>query len=234
MSAMSKDHSASVLARLLNHSRIHKEDYQSLLIRYVGERFLYRLGRSSFRDDYVLKGAYLLSITLEDHTYRTTKDIDFLKTGDSGAQHIQESLRSICSIAYPEDAVKFDLDSISIQDIREHNAYQGQRAKIQTYIGKARVVLQIDNRYPESRVYSSRIELTFRGAPYSRERDRYPSGRKRNNLGRGAQSSAISSSVRPVAWIMTELSRPISFIRLAVSTLDSRRPSSRARCSRVA
>ena len=144
MNTMGKDHSASVLARLLNHSRTYKEDYQSLLIRYVGERFLYRLGKSPYRDDYLLKGAYLLSITLEDQTYRTTKDIDFLKTGDADAQHILESLRTICSIAYPEDAVEFDLDSISIQDIREHNAYQGQRAKIQTHIGKARVVLQID------------------------------------------------------------------------------------------
>ena len=80
MSSVGKDHSASVLARLLNHSRTHKEDYQSLLIRYVGERFLYRLGRSSYRNAYVLKGAYLLPITLEDQTYRTTKDIDGLKT----------------------------------------------------------------------------------------------------------------------------------------------------------
>ena len=144
MNTMGKDHSASVLARLLNHSRTYKEDYQSLLIRYIGERFLYRLGKSPYRDDYLLKGAYLLSITLEDQTYRTTKDIDFLKTGDTDAQHILASLKDICSIAYPEDAVEFDLDSISIQDIREHNAYQGQRAKIQTHIGKARVVLQID------------------------------------------------------------------------------------------
>lgn len=144
MSSVSKDYSASVLARLLNHSRTHKEDYQSLLIRYVSERFLYRLGRSSYRNAYVLKGAYLLSITLEDQIYRSTKDIDFLKTGDVAAQHILESLRSICAIDCREDAVEFDPDSISTQDIREHNNYQGQRAKIQTYIGKARVMLQID------------------------------------------------------------------------------------------
>ncbi len=77
MNAFETNHSASVLARLLNHSRANREDYQSLLIRYVGERFLFRLGRSSYRDTYLLKGAYLLSITLEDQTYRTTKDIDF-------------------------------------------------------------------------------------------------------------------------------------------------------------
>jgi len=51
------DYSASVLARLLNHSRSHRENYQSLLIRYVIERFLYRLGQSEYRNSYVLKGA---------------------------------------------------------------------------------------------------------------------------------------------------------------------------------
>jgi len=92
----------------------------------------------------VLKGAYLLAITLDDQTYRTTKDIDFLKTGDTDREYIQESLKHISSIKYPQDAVEFDTESITLQDIREQNSYHGQRAKIQAHIGKARVVLQID------------------------------------------------------------------------------------------
>lgn len=48
MNVKQKDYAASVLARLLNHSRTHKEEYQSLLIRYVAERFLYRLGQSEY------------------------------------------------------------------------------------------------------------------------------------------------------------------------------------------
>jgi len=77
------DYSASVLARLLNHSRSHRENYQFLLIRYVIERFLYRLSQSEYRNSYVLKEAQLLTITLENQTYRTTKDIDLLKSGDT-------------------------------------------------------------------------------------------------------------------------------------------------------
>ena len=103
-----KDYAASVLARLLNHSRQNKEDFQSLC------------------------------------QYRTTKDIDFLKTGKTDTDSIRESLESICAIQYPEDAVVFDIASISLQDIREQNAYHGQRAKIRATIGKARVILQID------------------------------------------------------------------------------------------
>lgn len=139
-----KDYAASVLARLLNHSRQHKEDFQSLLTRYVGERFLFRLGESSFRSSYILKGAYLLTIVLEDQTYRTTKDIDFLKSGKTDTDSIRESLESICAVQYPEDAAAFDIASISLQDIREQNVYHGQRAKIRAAVGNARVILQID------------------------------------------------------------------------------------------
>jgi len=138
------DYSASVLARLLNHSRSHRENYQSLLIRYVIERFLYRLGQSEYRNSYVLKGAQLLTITLGNQTYRTTKDIDLLKSGDIQPEMIRKSLEDICSIPYPEDGVSFDTASIRMQDIREQNTYHGHRAKIDTFIGKARVVLQID------------------------------------------------------------------------------------------
>lgn len=145
-----KDYAASVLASLLNQSRQHKEEFQSLLTRYVAERFLFRLGESTFRDYYVLKGAYLLTIVLEDQTYRTTKDIDFLKTGKTDTDSIRESLEAICTIKYPEDAVAFDIASISLQDIREQNVYHGQRAKIHATIGKARVILQIDIGYGDS------------------------------------------------------------------------------------
>ena len=116
---------ASVLNLLLNHSRAHKEDYQSLLTRYVAERFLFRLGRYRFRDRFVLKGAYLLTVLLDDQKYRTTKDIDFLKTGETDVSMVRDSLQGICSIPYPPDAVSFDPSSIALHEIREQNVYRG-------------------------------------------------------------------------------------------------------------
>jgi hypothetical protein len=53
---------ASVLARLLNLSQKTGDDYQVLLAKFASERFLYRLGRSTLRDRFVLKGAMLLRI----------------------------------------------------------------------------------------------------------------------------------------------------------------------------
>jgi len=46
---------ASVHARLLNVSRDTGEDFNLLLIRHALERFLYRLSRSKYRDQFVLK-----------------------------------------------------------------------------------------------------------------------------------------------------------------------------------
>ena len=85
----------SVLSRLLSYSKAHKIDYNSLLIRYVAERFLYPMGTSSYRDSFILKGAYLLSIMLARQQYRTTKDIDFLKVGDSSTEALRKSLVDI-------------------------------------------------------------------------------------------------------------------------------------------
>jgi predicted nucleotidyltransferase component of viral defense system len=135
---------ASVLARLLKVSRENRVDYQSLLIRYVAERFLHRLGTSEYANDFILKGAYLLNITLDRQEYRTTKDIDFLRVGQIDPAKTEEELRSICAIQDETDGVCFDIDSIAVHDIREQNAYHGQRAKIRAHIGQTRITLQID------------------------------------------------------------------------------------------
>lgn len=135
---------ASVLARLLKHSNEYQENYQSLLIRYVAERFLYWLGLSEYKTSFILKGAYLLTVVLEEQVYRTTKDIDFLMKGNTDTYEITKAISSICSIQYQEDGVKFDRKSLQLQNIRKQNTYKGQRAKVNAFIGKAKVVLQID------------------------------------------------------------------------------------------
>ena len=75
---------ASVLARLLTRAKKRGDDYNVVLTSYVAERFLYRLGSSSLRDRFVLKGAMLLRVWSE-HPYRTTRDLDLLRLGDGSA-----------------------------------------------------------------------------------------------------------------------------------------------------
>ena len=64
---------ASFRARLLTLAQEKGEDYQRILGKYDVERFLLRLGRSEYRDGFVLKGAMLFTllanITLDLHDH---------------------------------------------------------------------------------------------------------------------------------------------------------------------
>ena len=53
---------ASVRQRLLDQARSKRVDFNLLLTRYGLERFLYRLGRSEYRERFVLKGAMLFTL----------------------------------------------------------------------------------------------------------------------------------------------------------------------------
>ncbi len=77
-----KNTAASIRARLLALAQSKGEDYQRVLGRYAVERFLYRLGRSPYRDKFALKGATLFTLWT-GHTHRPTKDLDLLGRGSS-------------------------------------------------------------------------------------------------------------------------------------------------------
>ena len=85
---------ASVRARLLNLSRERGEEFHGLLTRYALERLLYRLGQAGFRDQFVLKGAMLLSLW-SGKPYRPTRDLDLHGRGNSAIAHVEGIFRKI-------------------------------------------------------------------------------------------------------------------------------------------
>jgi hypothetical protein len=134
---------ASVAARLLNRAKQSGDDYQTLLTGYCFERFLYRLGTSSVRDRFVLKGAMLLRVW-SDRPYRATRDLDLLHLGDGSFDAIRDDIRTICATTVEPDAVVFDADAVRIETIRAEDEYAGIRATLPTRCGTARLTLQID------------------------------------------------------------------------------------------
>lgn len=62
MSRPPRNPAASIHRRLLNGARERGEDPQFILQRYAAERFLYRLGISPHREQFVLKGAMLFAL----------------------------------------------------------------------------------------------------------------------------------------------------------------------------
>jgi hypothetical protein len=139
---MRADRAASVLARLLNRSRATGENYNLLLSRFVIERLLYRLSVSPHAGNFVLKGALLFALWY-DTPHRPTKDADLLGFGADDADTLRTTFTEVFAID-ADDGVRYDPASIRIAPIREGNVYGGMRLSPLSFIGSARLPVQVD------------------------------------------------------------------------------------------
>ena len=133
---------ASIRARLLNLSRLHREDFQVTLIRYGLERFLYRLGESELRGRFVLKGAALFTLWF-DVPHRPTHDLDLLGLGNPGIAQMIGNMRVICAVPC-DDGLVFDPDHITAHPIQVDAPYVGTRVNLHAVLVTAQIGLQID------------------------------------------------------------------------------------------
>jgi predicted nucleotidyltransferase component of viral defense system len=134
---------ASVRARLLKVSKERREDFTLTLMNYAAERFLYRLSRSSYREQFVLKGAMLFAVRIGE-PYRPTKDLDLLGMGDATEGAIDTAVREIATTKVVDDGLAFDVGTLEVHPIREDNRYGGLRAVVQVRLAEARIHVQID------------------------------------------------------------------------------------------
>ncbi len=133
---------ASVRARLLILAQEKGEDYQRVLGRYAIERFLYRLGRSPYRDKFAIKGATLFTLWT-GQTHRPTKDLDMLGQGSSAIADVENTIRAICE-GQDEDGIVFDTKSIKGEKIKENDEYEGVRVKFDAILAGAQIPMQVD------------------------------------------------------------------------------------------
>ena len=138
-----KNLAASVHARLSNRRTSTGEDYNVLLVRFTLERLLYRLSRSSHREQFVLKGAMLFALW-EPEMHRATRDLDLLGFGRSTPERLADIFRELCNLEVEADGVDFDSRSVRCEDIRAQDEYAGIRVKLRATVGKAVVPLQVD------------------------------------------------------------------------------------------
>ncbi len=134
---------ASVSARLLNRAKRSGESHQILLRDFCFERFLYRLGESTVRANFVLKGAMLLRVW-SDQPYRTTRDLDLLRRGEGSFDAIRNDIRTICATAVEPDGITFDSDASRMEVIGAEDEFKGGRLTLPARCGSARLSLQID------------------------------------------------------------------------------------------
>jgi len=138
-----RDIAASVRQRLLNKSRESARPFNELLQYFAMERFLYRLSRSRYSDNFVLKGAMMLAVW-EAPLSRPTMDIDFLGHIDNSIEALIAVTKEICSQEVAADGITFDLPSIRGEPITEDADYGGARIRFHGFLCTARFNMQLD------------------------------------------------------------------------------------------
>ena len=141
---MTKNIAHSLKARLLNLSDHDNRRYQQLLVRYMQERFLYRLSVSKYCKNFILKGGALL-YAYDEFLPRPTLDIDFMGSRISNDKHaILTAFKEIASTTATVDGVHFMPDSVEASDIALERKYPGLRIKVVGFLDTIRKELSFD------------------------------------------------------------------------------------------
>jgi len=136
----------SIKERLLDLSRSKETDVNLLYIRYLNERFLYRLGASEYRNWFALKGGMLLLTKLEDEVFRTTKDLDFHGFNKMGQEEAISIFTAIARIDC-DDGVCFDSKTLKIGEIKGQTYGKGYTLEMRAHFKQAEKIslpLRID------------------------------------------------------------------------------------------
>jgi len=138
-----KDLPASVHRRLLNKTRDEGRPFNELLQYYAMERFLYRLSKSPYSREFILKGALML-MAWNAPISRPTSDIDLLGNVENDVDAIVSLMKEICMQEVEPDGLVFDADTVTGEVIAEVAEYQGVRVGVRGNLGPARVNVQLD------------------------------------------------------------------------------------------
>jgi predicted nucleotidyltransferase component of viral defense system len=70
--------------------------------------------------------------------------MDFLGHGVVSSERLADVFRNVCAIEVEPDGLEFDANSVEAAPIREEQVYQGQRVTLTAFLGKARILIQVD------------------------------------------------------------------------------------------
>lgn len=119
--------SMQLKAKIKNISKEKNIDFNTLLRLYMYDRFLERLSKSKYIDNFILKGGFYLSVLFGVEN-RATMDIDTaFRNADFNEETLVQMIKEILSINVNDNA---KLNYVSIVPIRDEDEYGGFRVTI--------------------------------------------------------------------------------------------------------
>ena len=150
----------SVKAKLKDFAVSSGCTFQEALVYYGLERTIYRISVSPYASHFVLKGGIFLYAIFDRKYERATTDVDLL------ARHISNSATEIKAVFRDifaqdtDDALIFDLDSITAEDITEFKEYHGLHISAVAYLDRTRIPIGIDIGFGDV-IYPNIVEMDF-------------------------------------------------------------------------
>lgn len=132
------------LAADLKRDKNDNQMYHLMLIRYIQERLLYRLGISQYRENFYLKGGALL-YSYDRFEARPTLDIDFLGNNTSREiDNLTRIMKTVAALECETDAITFFPDSLTAEEITVNKEYHGVRISIEAKLDTAVQKISMD------------------------------------------------------------------------------------------
>lgn len=127
---------------LQNQARRQKRGTQELLTMYVVERWLSRMARSAYAEDFILKGGMLLAAF---GTRRPTVDANALaRTMASDEETVARRVAEIAAMEDLDDGVEFLPETVTTAVIRDDALHSGVRVTMTARLATAQVKLRLD------------------------------------------------------------------------------------------
>ncbi|NTF17749.1 nucleotidyl transferase AbiEii/AbiGii toxin family protein [Agrobacterium rubi] len=144
---MTKNPSASLLARLKNVSKATGMDMPNVMRKYAHDRLLRLMHDSGTSELFCLKGGVLLGVLFDGNVYRPTHDLDFngMKDGMTLAD-LEKIIVEICQSHDGSDGLLFRSETIRTTKDRD-GIVPGGKLAFDALIGTSRIQLKIDIGY---------------------------------------------------------------------------------------
>ena len=130
-----------IKGRIKSVAKQNNADARTLMRIYMMERFLERLAQSEYRDNFIIKGGFLVSAIVGLDT-RATMDLDTTIKGFTLTHEaILSIFKDVCAVQIDDD-VQFEV--VGVADIRETDDYPGIRVSLKANYPPISVPLTVD------------------------------------------------------------------------------------------